>query len=241
MGCLTTQRMSDLIKEIPSLQKALSVIDEAIRRYCILAESDELTTEPLIDLDRILVAFNGGKDCTVLLHLVCMVLTSFLRTTGTLRLLHICDPPEESFPEVLEFVEKTKKHYSLECIEVTGGTMRVALEKVVRDHTEVKAILMGTRSGDPNAGWMDYFCHTSGGWPLMDLVVPLLHMNYHEIWTIVAELNIDYCGMYRRGYTSIGQRSNTVPNPFLISPLLHAKDLKDEAQERAGRIKVVHK
>ena len=237
-GRIGSPIVPELITDIPSFQKGISVIEHAVTKYCMASEEHGGPGCGNVDLSRILVAFNGGKDCTLLLHLVSMVLTSYGRTVGKLRLLYICDTPEETFPEVAEFVNMTKSRYGLECIEVYAGSMKAALEKVVHEFPEVRAILMGTRSGDPDAGWMDYFCHTSGGWPDMDLVVPILHMSYSEVWRIISGLRIDYCELYRRGFTSIGRRSNTQPNPLLKvdrDKYLHAEKLLDESEERSGR------
>ena len=232
-------RIQSLIKETSSLEKALEVIQASLVKYCSSSEKDD-ESQPLFDLDRLLIAFNGGKDCTLMLKLIMMAARGIGNTRGKLRLMFIRDDPEETFPEVAEFVEKTKRLYNIDSIEVASGDMRVALEKIVRENPEVGGIFMGTRATDPNAGWMDYFCHTSAGWPKMNLIAPILHMSYTEVWRIMESLGIDYCSLYKRGYTSIGRKSNTVPNPLLrldgSDKFLHACTLSDESKERCGRI-----
>jgi FAD synthetase len=118
--------------------------------------------------------------------------------------------------------------------------MKGALEHVVQDNPEVRAIFMGTRATDPNAGWMDYFCQTSPGWPKIDLVAPILHMSYRDVWKLIREKSIPYCSLYERGYTSIGAKSNTAPNPLLMLPdgsYTHADRLERDSDERLGRAK----
>lgn len=235
---LSTEKLSNLCQQIPSLKKAIQVIEDALRKYCG-GVSNNCDGGNAIDLSRILVAFNGGKDCTLLLHLVFAVVDSLPSSFGSLRLLYICDSPGETFSEISDFVVATQNLYGLSCITVAGGDMRAALDKVVHDQPEVCAIFMGTRSGDPNAGWMDYFCKTSGGWPEIDLVAPLLHMKYSQVWRIIQELEIPYCSLYNQGYTSVGRRSNTIPNPLLCldtGEYLPAYKLVDESQERLGRL-----
>ena len=232
-------RIDHLRIEVHSLSIAIGVIDSALRKYCLDVDVGDGKHEDF-DLSRLLIAFNGGKDCTLILSLVLARISSLKRTKGSIRLMYIKDTPEETFPEVAEFVEKTKKETKLESIEVESGSMKNALEKIVGAHPEVRGIFMGTRASDPNAGWMDYFCETSPGWPKIDLIVPILHMSYAEVWRIINELEIDYCSLYSRGYTSIGARRNTRPNPTLRidglkAEYAHADQLKDESNERLGR------
>jgi FAD synthetase len=223
--------------EDASYETAIGVIQVALKKYCRLSEE---TAGDKYDLDRVLVAFNGGKDCTLMLHLILEVTSRLTNTTGRIRVMYILDTPEATFPEVHEFVEETKTRYQLESIEVANGNMKGALEKVVSQHPEVRAIFMGTRWTDPNAGWMDYFCSTSPGWPKVDLIAPILRMTYVELWRIMHRLSIAYCPLYKRGYTSIGTMSDTLPNPVLKLPdgsYLHADKLTEDSKERLGRLK----
>jgi len=216
----------------------MDVVHQAFLRFGQQNQPDSIYDNPAIDLNRILVAFNGGKDCTILLHLISLALDAIPGARGKLRLVYFRDVPEETFPQVEDFVEEVKSRYNMECIEVTNGDMKAAMEYIVSHHPEIQAIFMGTRATDPNAGWMDYFCSTSSGWPLMNLVAPILHMTYSEVWRIINDLNIPYCSLYQVGYTSIGKRSNTKPNPILKrgSGYAHADQLEDESQERLGRL-----
>lgn len=239
---MNSPRVRELYTTIPSFAKAMDVIESALRCFCAVTEPDASAESPQLDLNRVLIAFNGGKDCTVLLHLVLIASRMMPYFSGRLRLLYIRDAPSETFREVDEFVEEVKSKYSLDAIEVGGTDMRSALDHVVRDHPEVGAIFMGTRSTDPNAKWMDYVCKTSPGWPQMNLVAPILGMTYAEVWQVIHELNLEYCSLYSRGYTSIGRRSNTIPNPELMIKrpdgsieYAHADQLVDDSKERLGR------
>lgn len=239
VACNNFKGVDQLKGEVPSLSVALEVIDTAFRKYCL---SCDAKSGEVFDLSRVLIAFNGGKDCTVILNLILARIKTLPNTRGSIRLMYIKDSKEETFFEVAEFVEKTKKETKLESIEVENGSMKQALEQIVAAHPEVRAIFMGTRASDPNAGWMDYFCSTSPGWPQIDLVAPILRMSYADVWRVIRGLGLDYCSLYARGYTSIGARSNTRPNPILRLDdsseayyYLHADQLVDESKERLGR------
>jgi FAD synthetase len=236
------QRDMDKLKNdstaITALKKAESVIEIAFKKYCLSSSAQEARVP--YDLDKVLVAFNGGKDCTLMLYLILKKAKELENVKGKLRLMYIREPKDETFPEIHDFVEETKRKFGLESIEVDSGDLRGGLERIIREHPEVSAIFMGTRWTDPNAGWMDYFCHTSPGWPQVDLVAPILRMSYSELWTNIHYLGVECCSLYARGYTSIGSISDTVPNPALrISDdqYLHADQLKDESLERLGRSK----
>lgn len=236
-------RIDHLKSEVLSLSVALNVIDSALRKFCLREDHSRMNID-VYDLNCLLIAFNGGKDCTLLLFLVLSRISCLQNTTGSIRLMYIKDSSEETFAEVAEFVEKTKKELRLESIEVESGSMKNALTKIVDEHPEVRGIFLGTRATDPNAGWMDYFCHTSPGWPNMELIAPILHMNYADVWRVIRGLGIEYCSLYRRGYTSIGSRSSTRPNPVLSvgdgsNEYLHADQLEDDSKERLGRVRTV--
>ena len=46
-------------------------------------------------------------------------------------------------------------------------------------------------------------------------VHPVIDWHYAEVWTFIRELGVPYCGLYDLGYTSIGGRGDTHPNPAL--------------------------
>ena len=75
-------------------------------------------------------------------------------------------------------------------------------------------------SGDPNAGGQDIFCPSSSGWPPFMRVNPILDWSYSDVWAFLRVTGVRYCGLYDRGYTSIGSITNTNPNRYCHSPLL---------------------
>lgn len=47
-------------------------------------------------------------------------------------------------------------------------------------------------------------------------VHPVLEWRYREIWAFIRYLDVEYCGLYDRGYTSLGGMKDTKPNPVLL-------------------------
>ena len=109
----------------------------------------------------------------------------------------------------------------------------------------MEAIFLGTRRCDPHGAALSYFSKTTEGWPPMMRVNPILDWTYSDVWDFLCSLEIPYCNLYNRGYTSIGGMSDTCPNPLLLlldqkishteKIYRHAKWLDDETKERCGR------
>jgi FAD synthetase len=81
--------------------------------------------------------------------------------------------------------------------------------------TTCQAAILGTRDGDPNASSQKKFCPTDSDWPKMMRVNPILCWKFDDIWNFIRQLNLPYPSLYDRGYTSLGDRKNTRPNPAL--------------------------
>lgn len=97
--------------------------------------------------DEILLSFNGGKDCTVVLHM----LHSFIEKNSCLKALkiptlYITDP--DAFEEIDQFVCDCEKLYNIELIR-KKGPIKEALKELCHDNPKLKAVFMGCRRTDP--------------------------------------------------------------------------------------------
>ncbi|PWN51643.1 hypothetical protein IE53DRAFT_342000, partial [Violaceomyces palustris] len=179
-----------------------------------------------VGLERSCLSFNGGKDCTVLVHLLCSVVRRIRGMTTTsspppqlasIPSLYISCP--SPFEEMERFIDRSSHPltgYNLDLVTVEGGMKQglqtylegggVRWERVERNENpghepprkrDVRAVFIGTRRNDPHGG-----------------------------------------------YTSLGSTFNTHPNPTLkviedppssIQKWRPAYMLEDESLERAGR------
>lgn len=154
------------------------------------------------DLSRFCISFNGGKDCTVLLHLLYLVLLENFSLTDRshFKLLTLLIVIPDSFPELNQFVKCSEKRYNLDIISVDGPDFKLALKefKSISKSEKVTHIFMGTRSTDLSVA-INYFQPTDKDWPQFTRVSPLLHWSFSQIWDFLLQLKINYCPLYDRG------------------------------------------
>lgn len=206
------------------LKNAIQIIEEGLDKY---------------PADDIFVSFNGGKDCTALLHLVAAV---WQRKSVSRPIQAIYFRTLDPFSEVEAFIQDAIKRYKVE-FTVIPGPIKQALALLLQCKPHVKAALMGTRRSDPYSESLSAFQITDPGWPQFMRVNPMLDWSYQDVWTFIKQLSVPYCTLYDLGYTSIGNRNNTGPNPNLryidnngVTRYKPAYCLLDDKGEREGRM-----
>ncbi|CAD5119071.1 DgyrCDS7716 [Dimorphilus gyrociliatus] len=186
--------------------------------------------------NQVFLGFNGGKDCTVVLHLVHAYLNRRLPANGeALKILYIRrDAP---FVEMESFIESTKNKYKLNVNTAVSNNIKDALQEFTQENSSNAAVIMGTRRTDPHCENLHDFQQTDPGWPQLMRVNPILNWTYSDVWEFIRRLNLPYCTLYDKGYTSLGSSNNTIPNPFLKmgNIYLPAYKLESGENERAGR------
>ena len=206
------------------LNHSLKVLEECLSRY---------------EVGSFCVGFNGGKDCTTLLHLVAAVMSRRLSSIRKLDCLYL--RRGQPFPEVEQFIQDTIARYNIHLI-ISSGCIKEALKDFKDKHAAFECVIMGTRTTDPYSAHLQAFHPTDEGWPQLMRVSPLLSWSYEDIWRFIRHLSLPYCPLYDIGYTSLGSMENTHPNPSLQT--IDSKGnisyepaflLTDHMLERAGR------
>ena len=182
------------------------------------------------------LAFNGGKDCTVVLALLERTLDqSELRQVD---IVHFRESGQELFEEALAFIRATEERLGIKVREVEGG-VRQGLWSEHRRRPEVKAWLTGRRASDPHAYLEGHFTPCSDGWPPLMRVAPLLNWSYSHVWALLAgPAGVPYCSLYDQGFTSLGSKDASARNPALRrddGSYQPAWMLQDGTSERHGR------
>ncbi|KAK2072426.1 hypothetical protein P8C59_006783 [Phyllachora maydis] len=207
---------------------AMGVIDAALDRYGI----PELS-----------MAYNGGKDCLVLLVLILACLPRhFVPSASRPPASHAAESSSAAaadslpafpaslqavyvvsaapFPEVDAFVAQSARHYHLD-VHAYALPMKEALAAYLAEQGRaVRAVFVGTRRTDPHGALLTHFDPTDvdKGWPAFMRVHPVIDWHYAEIWAFLRHLGIPYCSLYDQGYTSLGGTTDTLPNPALRKP-----------------------
>lgn len=161
--------------------------------------------------EEIFLSFNGGKDCTVLLDVI-MKLLPTIGSDGDLKCVYM--QPAEPFEEVEKFIDQCRKHYNVN-IRVMKGGIKTILEQICNEQSNVKACLMGSRRTDPYCLNLKPMQETDPGWPKLMRISPVLDWTCADVWEYIRKNEVPYCSLYDRGYTSIGDKTNTIPNPHL--------------------------
>jgi FAD synthetase len=102
---------------------------------------------------------------------------------------------------------------------------------------------MGNRRTDPWSKDLQAFDTSTPGWPDFMRVFPILDWEYADVWTFLCQLKLPYCSLYDAGFTSLGEKNNSAPNPNLKRidengkvTFLPAFELKDGNLERDSRV-----
>jgi FAD synthetase len=96
-------------------------------------------------LEGIFLSFNGGKDCTVLLHMLKEVLGTSI---SKLKIIYLRS--SDPFQEIEDFVEDCASFYGIEVTtEESDRGMKEVLTEICKKDSEIKAAVMGSRRTDP--------------------------------------------------------------------------------------------
>ncbi|KRF98862.1 uncharacterized protein Dwil_GK27202 [Drosophila willistoni] len=169
-------------------------------------------TLELYRVDELIFCFNGGKDCTVLLDLLMRWCRLQNISSRDIPMLYI--KSDDAFEEIDEFVAQCVERYDVQLIEYKES-LKEALTHMTQDMPRIKAVFIGSRNTDPYCEHLAPMQPTDNGWPAIMRLNPLLEWSYHDIWHYIHINNVPFCCLYDQGYTSIGYKSNTVPNPHL--------------------------
>ncbi|CAJ0608271.1 unnamed protein product [Cylicocyclus nassatus] len=148
---------------VTALDEALEVLRKALEQY---------------PLEQITLSFNGGKDCTVLLHLLRVAVDEKYGSDVPIQGFHIM--VEDQFPEATQFIIDVAKRYNIVVTEYPGP-LKTGLAQLKNEQPEVVAVLMGSRASDPCGKYMKSVVQwTDDDWPRVLRICPILSWSYRD-------------------------------------------------------------
>mmetsp|Transcript_987 Transcript_987/g.1542 ORF Transcript_987/g.1542 Transcript_987/m.1542 type:complete len:247 (-) Transcript_987:82-822(-) len=216
---LKSSKESDVLL-CSSLQRSIAIVEKALDSFSSIA-----------------LSFNGGKDSVVMLYIIYCVLKSRDQTFDSLVLFRFIE--SDPFDEMEVYLEEMQSKFSFKLISIPSSSFKSGLS-ILKDRYSIDAVFVGVRFMDPYGSSLSPFSPTTSGWPSMIRIHPVLYLSYSEIWRLLRFFDIPYCSLYDDGYTSIGDRSNSIKNPSLFdsssSSYLPAYMLSNEDDERLSRV-----
>lgn len=178
-------------------------------------------------------AYNGGKDCQVLLLLYLSALWEYymiqictsqyepkFHSFPLKKLPTVFINSNEIFPALESFITMTTQRYHLSLYEDKqfsgcSDDMATEFQKYLDLNPMTKAIIIGVRHSDPHGDTLKTVQMTDSNWPQFIRLQPLLEWDLANIWSFLLYSGEPICPLYRYGYTSLGGINNTIPNPYL--------------------------
>lgn len=203
------------------VQKSLAVIRKSIGQF----KGEDIA-----------LAWTGGKDSTVLLHLVRMAFD------GKIPFKVVFNDSTMEFKEIYEFIKKVSKLWNIDLITIKHSEEELKEFQKTKDHEKkkelsrtmkitainsalkkykIKAFMAGIRWDEHESRSKEkYFSPRSDHMRIH----PILHFTEKDIWEYIKHFGVPYVDLYERGYRSLGEK------PF-------TKKAKSGEGERSGREK----
>lgn len=194
--------------KVPKVQSSLQMIEKALDTY----------------KDDLWFSFNSGKDNTACFFMTAAIL--YRRSgyqTKDFRLKALTFEEEDSFPECEQYMDDMKRIFRMDVLALKNSEnltkskfMKAGMVKLVNEN-KLKGVIMGSRRTDPYCGKLTHFSKSSteDGWPEFTRVLPIIDWDFKEIWRFFHDCKVPYCSLYDKGYTYLGDRQDSVPNPYL--------------------------
>jgi len=234
------------VRKKPGMSRGMPFVERIVMTETDLDSKRALTRRRFEDALRraggepraVAVAWTGGKDSTVCLWLWARFLrTRGLDAPGALRALSL--DTGFKFPDVLAFRDTIAAEWGVGLIiarpEATPAGFQAAkdvvrccamlkiepLKRAVREHG-VHVLLSGVRADEHPSRearpWLEERTN-----PSYCMAHPILHFTEMDVWALTMEEGLPYCGLYDKGYRSLGCEPCTAPPGG------------NEGLERAGR------
>lgn len=201
------------------IEKSIKVIKDALLR---------------IEKNKIALAWTGGKDSTVLLHLVRIAFG------GRIPFKVIFNDSTMEFKEIHKFIEKVSRLWDIDLITIKHSEgeleqfhktndygkkkelsriMKITAINQALKKYKIKAFMAGIRWDEHESRSREKYFSPR---PDHMRIHPILHFTEKDIWKYIKHFGVPYVDLYSKGYRSLGEK------PF-------TKKAKPGEGERSGR------
>lgn len=187
------------------------------KAHAVIREASQL-----FDPQKVVVAWTGGKDSTVLLHLI---RTYF---NGSVPFPVMFNDSTMEFDEIYEFIARMTDEWGINLVIVKhddkeleafyktkDGERRKEFVRIMKIHAldsfqkkhGLEAYVAGIRWDEhPARSKESYFSPRVGH----TRIHPILHFSEQDIWEYIRAFNVPYVRLYDEGYRSLGEKPFTV-------------------------------
>lgn len=213
------KRLRNNVDLYTKVKKSLSVIRKAGKQF----KSQDIA-----------IAWTGGKDSTVLLHLVRIAFN------GKIPFKVMFNDSTMEFKEIYKFIEKISKLWNIDLITIKHSEKELKEFQKTKDHEKkkelsrimkitainsalkkykIKAFMAGIRWDEHESRSKEKYFSPR---PDHIRIHPILHFTEKDIWKYIKHFGVPYVDLYSKGYRSLGEK------PF-------TKKAKEGEGERSGR------
>ena len=208
------------------VEKAQKIIKEASEKW---------------DHNKIAIAWTGGKDSTVILHLVREIFD------GKVPFKVMFNDSTLEFPEIYNFIKKYEKDWNLDLLWIkhlaedleiyeksTSKDEQMEIMRIAKINAlnfalkkyDLKAFVSGIR-WDEHEARSDEKMFSKRSTHMR--VHPILHFTIDDIWDYIKKYDVPYVNLYDKGYKSLGEAPFTRP---VSDPDASERDGRDATKEK---------
>lgn len=180
------------------------------------------------------VAFKGGKESSILLHLIKAVMDELQLSYDILDVVYFA-PVSDDIKLLNEYVNEYIKEMKMsKCLKIVkADDITEGLQRYMNG-SNVNTMMIGIKSTDTGAKSLQPNMQTQD---IVELnrVHPLLSWTYKDVWDYINTNNVNVCNLYSLGYTKLQTSLTTTRNPLLSdkksNKFTHADKLLDPSRE----------
>ncbi len=168
----------------------------------------------------IVVAWTGGKDSTVLLHMIREL------HGGVVPIRVYFNDSGLEFPEVLEFIDRYEREWCLDLIRHKHSTkdqklLRETVDPLIAREAKVHSIeraitefdidafIVGIRADEHEARSEEKAIAKKHNHMRYH---PIIHFTEEDVWKYIRDFSVPYVSLYDKGYRSLGEKPFTKPS-----------------------------